>query len=275
LVQVSRSGAPSVRQLASADLDDPITSLVSLGARRLVAASSRGVILRSDDGGIRWDRVADLGLADAQTPAPVELYTSLRNEGVRVWARAHGGGLLSSDDGGAHWEGPTESVRACAFDPQASDGLRIVSAPHLEARAGGRALRLTAVPSTLACAGSVWVFCFSRGAGAISADGGASLSTCALLSGATALALLPTDDGAIQLVAAIHDDGTDRSTLIRAGIAPDGTLVGARRIAKLSSFGAPADGSDDAQNRIEAIVPFDGERLLLIATGGVAVAESG
>lgn len=269
---------PSARRIAS-PADDVLTSLAFVGKHAWVAASAQGRILRSEDDGRSWESVATLG--DTLGQATVELLFDPAGVRSRLWARAHGGGLFYSDDGGKHWDGPVleQQVRTIAADGRGA--LLAVSSgrsPQVLRTVDGHrwdpvSVPLPAVPTLLACRGDTWAFAFSHGPGLVTLQGGRITATWALLAGATALTLVETDDGAVQLLAAIHGDMG--STLLAATIGPDGMPRGARRIADLEDIFPFEDDEQDEETdaRAEAIVPLDatGRRILVITPRGLGV----
>jgi hypothetical protein len=262
--------------------EDLLTSLVFVGPRALVAVSARGRVLRSEDEGKRWDEVATLGGEDAGHVA-VDLVGDAGGRAPRLWARAHGGGLFRSDDRGEHWEGPVlpQPVRALATDGQG--GVVAVSsgwAPQLLHASDGHEWRaasfaLPAVPTLVAARGEVWALAFAHGAGLVSTDGGRTAVAWPLLAGASALALVETDDGAVHLLAAIQDDLGDHATLLAAAIDREGAPRGARRVADLDPLlpAAVEEPGEENDARVEELVPLDtmGRRVLVVTPRGLLV----
>lgn len=117
LWQVSRSAAiagvmalwVAVPLAAAADLPLPLAAqakpvrhlertailAVTRAGDRVVAVGERGVVLLSDDGGVKWTQ--------AQVPVSVTLTAVCFVDGKKGWAVGHGGVVLHTVDGGATW----------------------------------------------------------------------------------------------------------------------------------------------------------------------------
>lgn len=259
-----------------------ISSVVFVGDGALVAATVSGHVLRSDDDGVTWAEVAALGGEDEGKIA-VEL---LAESGAsrRLWARAHGGGWFRSDDGGHQWDGPvlSESVRA-ATPIERSEGVLVATSAWasrlLRCTDGQRwealSSKLPAAPCVMACTGDAWALAFGHGTGLVTLDAGRTMVSWPLLAGATALTWCTADDGALQLLVAVHDDLRDRSTIVRAGVDASGNARGAWRVADVDDlFERKLDSpSEDGDDRVEQLLRLDraGDRVLLITPRGVAV----
>jgi photosystem II stability/assembly factor-like uncharacterized protein len=70
---------------------------VTQAGRRIVAVGERGIIIFSDDHGVRWRQAASV-------PASVTLTSVRFVDAEHGWAVGHGGVILHSADGGEHWE---------------------------------------------------------------------------------------------------------------------------------------------------------------------------
>jgi photosystem II stability/assembly factor-like uncharacterized protein len=260
-------------------------SVVSLDERVVIAATLAGAVLRSDDGGATWSEVAALGGEEVGKSA-VELVVEC-GPSHRLWARAHGGGWFRGDDAGRRWEGPVipQPVRV-AVPIDRADGVLVAtsgwSSQLLRCSDGHRwesvSIKLPGAPSAAACAGDAWAFAFGRNAGLVTLDAGRTITPWPLLAGASALAWCTTDDGALHLVAAIHDENGDRATLVRAGVDTQGNSRGARRIADLDGvfergFDSPGEDGDE---RVEQLLLLDaaGNRVLFVTPRGVGIVAS-
>ena len=90
---------------------------VTRAGARLVAVGERGIVLLSDDGGLRWRQAA--------VPVQVSL-TAVRFVDDRIgWAVGHLGVILRTDDGGEHWmrqlDGMTAAERIVAAAARSGD----------------------------------------------------------------------------------------------------------------------------------------------------------
>lgn len=72
-----------------------LLSVVSVGAR-LVAVGDFGLILTSDDAGVRWEQ--------QPSPVAVMLTAAWFNDALSGWAVGHDGIILATEDGGRHWQ---------------------------------------------------------------------------------------------------------------------------------------------------------------------------
>ena len=259
-----------------------IASIVSLDDDVLLAATMAGDVLRSDDGAATWLDVAALGGEDVGKSA-VELIAEGGNSS-RVWARAHGGGWFRSENAGRTWEGPVlpQPVRvAAAFER--TDGIVVATsgwAPQLLRCVDGQrwesiSATLPAAPSAIACSGDAWAIAFGRAPGLVTLDAGRTFHPWPVLAGATALAWCTADDGALHLVAAIHDEAGDHATIVRAGVDASGLPRNAQRIADIDgvferTFDAPGEDGDE---RIEQLLRLDpkGTRFVFVPPRGVGL----
>src|SRR5262249_15507445 len=146
--------------------------------------------------------------------AGLHLASESLGTGVRLWARAHGGGLFRSDDG-RNWEGPLLPQPVKAFGVAVGNrGVVVASSgwnPEVFRSFDGKTFRsirmnLPEPPALLACRGDVWIFGFPRAAGLLTLNAGRTAVSWPLLTGVTALSLVETDDGALQVLAGIYDE---------------------------------------------------------------------
>ncbi len=278
----ARNGRARTAKRLGEAAEEWISSVVFVDDGALVAASVLGDVLRSDDDGITWAEVAALGGED-EGKTSVELIAE-SEPSRRLWARAHGGGWFRSDDGGRQWEGPVlpHPVRAAAPIERLEGVLVATSglASGLMRCADGQRwealdTKLPAAPTVMACAGDAWAIAFGRGPGFVSLDGGRTVTSWPLLTGATAMTWCTADDGALQLLVAAHDDAADRATIVRVGVDSAGQPRGAWRVIDIDgvferTLDAPADDGDE---RVEQLLRLDpaGDRVLLVTPRGVAV----
>lgn len=79
---------------------------------RLVAVGERGIVLLSDDNGIRWRQ--------AQVPVSVSLTAVQFTDADTGWAVGHAGVVLVSHDGGEHWAVQLDGTRAAQIELDAA-----------------------------------------------------------------------------------------------------------------------------------------------------------
>jgi photosystem II stability/assembly factor-like uncharacterized protein len=100
------AATPFVRAAPYPSLDRPVlavraperTVLLSItqAGGRIVAVGERGIVVLSDDQGVRWRQAASV-------PASVTLTAVRFVDAANGWAVGHGGIILRSIDGGEHW----------------------------------------------------------------------------------------------------------------------------------------------------------------------------
>lgn len=218
-----------------------------------------------------WKPVSDHGPV---RPGPVRLHF----DGLRVWCVDAQGALSSLDGDGARHAVPGVVATAVAVDREG--GLLVLSATGGEVNAQRReaapeagwqrvSLPAGVAPTAAACAGDL-VALSAPESGWVSTDGGRRWHEAPALGGATALAVIHSDDGAPGLLAGLYDAATDRAVVLSAPIGADGALGAAQHVA------LPAEGRDDDEaegdGRIEQLVALDPSgRQLAVLTGRGAV----
>ncbi len=241
---------------------DGIPMVATLGAEVLVA-TRRG----------SWRPLGALGPGRAVGP------TRLHFDGVRVWCVDAQGGLhLLPGPEAPGGPTPAMAVTAATVDQEggffvASAGVSEVCGYRVDAQAVAAWRRVSlppgARPAVASLAGDLIALAGSDG-GWWSVDGGQRWHAGALLQGATALAVVHSDDGAPGLLVGVYDARVDRSAAVFVPVQSDGALGPAQQVA-LPAERRPEDGDEsEGDNRIEQIVALDpaGRRVAVLTGRG-------
>jgi len=205
--------------------------------------------------------------------------TRLHADGARVWC-VDAVGRLTAVAGLDAAEIPALEVSVSAVAIDREGGLLVlaagageVTAHRIEPQGGLRWRRLVlptgARPGTAACAGDLVALAASDG-GWVSVDGGARWHAAPLLAGATALAVVHSDDGAPGLLVGLYDARADRAAAVFAPVGAAGVLGAAQPVA-LPAERRPDDTDDaDGDGRIERLVALDpaGRRMAVLTGRG-------
>ncbi len=253
----SSDGAVRPRKTEPLPRGETVSAVMSLEGVTW-AATSEGNILRASRRET-WRSVRKLSAG----------VSALWNDGEQVWALDGGGALFSVGDPSraVHFPGV---VTAVCTDPRGGMTLATAGADgdNLHHCLNGvwtsRATPDRCVASSLAMAGEHRALASTDPKAPLwlSRDEGSTWTPEPSLAGSTAISIAETDDGALGLVAAIHDAARGRSTLVTALLSARGPLQLFR------FFDVPTDDEGDEDSaRVELLRSIDRPaRTLLVVT---------